>query len=265
MFLSGNILESVIIHLRNLTFSGFLLTVIDILIVSILIYYAFVLIKGTKATRIFYGIIILAGILVIGRLLELDTLNWVLSHLTLLVIVAIPVVFQPELRRGLEKLGRMKIFGKTKYYEERLRGRVINELLHAVKVLKDNKVGAIIAIQRKTGLGEYIETGTEVDSRLSSKLLLTLFFPNSPLHDGAVIMKGNKIMAAGCILPLSDNEAGYKYGTRHRAALGLSERTDAVSLVVSEEKGEASLIYDGNIYGNLPLDKLEEKLNELFK
>jgi diadenylate cyclase len=197
--------------------------------------------------------------------LQLDTLNWVLSHLTTLVIVAIPVVFQPELRRGLEKLGRMQFFGQKKYYEDRLKGRVINELLHAVKVLKENKVGAIITIQRKTGLGEYLETGTEIDSRLSSKLLLTLFFPNSPLHDGAAIMKGSKIIAAGCILPLSDSEAGYKYGTRHRAALGLSERTDSVSIVVSEEKGESSLIFEGKIISNLSLEKLEEKLNELFK
>lgn len=264
MSINASIIDSIIIHLRNLTFSGLLLTAIDIIIVSILVYYTFILIKGTKATRIFYGILILAGILVVGRILKLETLNWVISHLTTLVIVAIPIVFQPELRRGLEKMGRIKIFGETKFFERRIKSRVISEIIHAIKVLEKNKVGAIISLERKTGLGEYIETGTELDSKLSGKVLLTIFFPKSPLHDGAVIIKGNKIAAAGCILPLSDNEVGYKYGTRHRAALGLSERTDAVSVVVSEERGKSSLIYDGKIEEGLSLEKIEEKLGELF-
>lgn len=264
MSLNANIIESIAIHLESLTFAGTILTIIDLIIVSILIYYIFILIKGTKATRIFYGVLILALILVMGRLLKLETLNWLLSHLTTLVIVAIPIVFQPELRRGLEKMGRIKIFGETRLFERRIKNRVIGEILHAVKVLEKNKVGAIISLQRKTGLGEYIETGTELNSKLTSKLLLTIFFPKSPLHDGAVIVKGNEIVAAGCILPLSDNEKGYKYGTRHRAALGLSERTDAISIVVSEERGKASIIYDGKIKEDLTLEKIEEKLTELF-
>ncbi len=264
MSLSANILESIAVHLSNLTWGGIFLTVVDIIIVSILSYYAFSLIKGTKATRIFYGILILAVILVIGRILKLETLNWVLSHLTTLVLVAIPVVFQPELRRGLEKLGRIKIFGGDVFFEKRIKGRVINEILQAIKVLEKNKVGAIISLQRKTGLSDYIETGTDLNSKLTSKLLLTIFFPKSPLHDGAVIVNGDKILAAGCILPLSDSEIGYKFGTRHRAALGLSERTDVVSIVVSEERGEASLVYDGDIKENLSIEEIEEELGELF-
>jgi diadenylate cyclase len=264
MSLSANILESISVHLSNLTWGGMILTTIDIITVSILAYYAFTLLKGTKATRIFYGVLILAAILVVGRILKLETLNWVLSHLTTLVLVAIPIVFQPELRRGLEKLGRVQIFGGESFFEKRMKGRVINEILQAIKVLKKNKVGAIISLQRKTGLGEYVETGTDLNSKLTSKLLLTIFFPKSPLHDGAVIVNGDKILSAGCILPLSDNEVGYKYGTRHRAALGLAERTDAVSIVVSEERGEASLVYDGDIKENLNLEEIEEELGELF-
>jgi len=264
MSLSVNILESISVHLSNLTWGGMILTTIDIITVSILAYYAFTLIKGTKATRIFYGVLILAAILVVGRILKLETLNWVLTHLTTLVLVAIPIVFQPELRRGLEKLGRVQIFKGESFFGKRMKGRVINEILQAVKVLKKNKVGAIISLQRKTGLGEYVETGTELNSKLTSKLLLTIFFPKSPLHDGAVIVNGDKILSAGCIFPLSDNEVGYKYGTRHRAALGLSERTDAVSIVVSEERGEASLVYDGDIKENLSLEEIEEELGELF-
>jgi diadenylate cyclase len=264
MSLNANILESIFIHLKNLTFSGLFLTALDIIIVSILAYYAFILIKGTKATRIFYGVLILAIILVIGRILKLETLNWVLSHLTTLVLVAIPIVFQPELRRGLEKLGRIKIFGGNVFFEKRMKGRVINEILQAIKVLKKNRVGAIISLQRKTGLAEYAETGTELNSKLTSKLILTIFYPKSPLHDGAIIVSGDKILSAGCILPLSDSEIGYKYGTRHRAALGLSESTDAVSIVVSEERGEALLVYNGEIKENMSIDEIEEELGELF-
>lgn len=264
MSLNANILESIAVHLSNLTWGGIILTIIDIIIVSILAYYAFILIKGTKATRIFYGILVLAAILVLGRILKLETLNWVLSHLTTLVLVAIPIVFQPELRRGLEKLGRIKIFGGENIFEKRIKGRVINEILQAIKVLKQNKVGAIITLQRKTGLGEYIDTGTDLNSKLTSKLLLTIFYPKSPLHDGAVIVSGDKIISAGCILPLTDSEIGYQYGTRHRAALGLAERTDAVSIVVSEERGEASLVYDGKIREDLDLEKIEEELGNLF-
>jgi len=263
--ITGTILEGISIHLKSLTFSDYLLTLIDILIVSILIYYAFVLIKGTRATKILYGIIFLAGILVIGRILKLQTLNWVLTHLTTLIIVAIPVVFQPELRRGLERLGRIKFLSNSSGIEKRLTGRVINEILRAVKVLKKNKVGAIIAIQRKTGLDDYIETGTEINARLSSKLLLTIFYPNSPLHDGATIIRGNQIIAAGCILPLSESSDVYTYGTRHRAALGLSENTDAVCIVVSEERGIISLTYNGKLEENLSREELEERLLKFFK
>jgi diadenylate cyclase len=263
--IAGTIIESISAHLKSLTFSDYFLTFIDILIVSILIYYAFVLIKGTRATKIIYGIIFLAGILVLGRILKLQTLNWVLTHLTTLVIVAIPVVFQPELRRGLEKLGRIKFFGGTSGIEKKLTGRVINEVLRAVKVLKKNKVGAILAIQRKTGLDDYIETGTEINAKLSSKLLLTIFYPNSPLHDGATIIRGNQVVAAGCILPLSESGDVYTYGTRHRAALGLSENTDAVSIVISEERGVVSLAYDGKIEEDLSIEQLEEKLSKFFK
>ncbi len=244
------------------TFSAldYFLTFIDIAIVACLIYFAFAFIKGTKATRIIYGIIILAVVLVIGRILQLQTLNWVLSHLTLLIIVAIPVVFQPELRRALEKLGRTRFLGKSSQTSVNF-----DEMIHTVEILKKNKIGALIVIQRKTGLIEYTESGTRLDANLSTALLLNIFFPNSPLHDGAVIISGNTILAAGCMLPLAEEEFSLKLGTRHKAAIGITENTDAVAIVVSEERGEISLALDGKLDEDLSHKVLEEKMEKILK
>lgn len=263
--ISGNILEGILAYLSSLTFSDLLLTVLDILIVSILIYYAFILIKGTRATRIVYGIILLSGVLILGRIFQFQTLNWVLSHLTTLVIVAIPIVFQPELRRGLERLGRINFLKGTQILSKKQICRLVNEVILAVKVLQKNKIGALIVIKRKTGLDDYIETGTEIRAKLSGKLLLNLFYPNSPLHDGAVIISGDQIAAAGCMLPLSEGAYSFTHGTRHRAALGLTEITDAIVLVISEERGTVSLAYNGKLEENLSEEMLEERLLTLLR
>lgn len=252
-------LNSISAYFSTFTPIEYITTILDIAIVAILIYYAFAFVKGTKATRIIYGIIILAVIVVIGRLLHLQTLNWVLEHLTLLIIVAIPVVFQPELRRALERLGRAKFFGSKKRMPTK-----INDIIQAIDVLKKNKIGALIVIQRKTGLLEYIESGTELNANLSTALILNIFFPNSPLHDGAVIISGNKILAAGCMLPLTEGEYSLTYGTRHKAAIGISENTDAIALVVSEERGEVSLAIDGQLEEKISLEKLGNKLEQLL-
>lgn len=264
-FISASLLEGIQAYFKSLNFLDYLLTIIDIAIVAFLIYYGLLLIKGTKATRIIYGIILLGIILVLGRLLRLQTLNWMLGHLTTLIIVAIPIVFQPELRRGLEKLGRAKFIRTSLFPFGPKTTLELKEILQAVKVLSQNKVGALIVIQQKTGLDDYIETGQKIDAKISSQLLLNLFYPNSPLHDGAVIIKNNRIASAGCILPLSESERAYMYGTRHRAALGLSENTDAVSIVISGETGKISLIYEGKIEEDISISILEKRLEDLIK
>lgn len=251
-------------YLTNQSTIGYLLTFLDIFIVAVLIYYAFVLIKGTRATRIIYGIILLVFVLALGRFFHLQTLNWLLSHLTTLVLVAIPVVFQPELRRGLEKLGRVQLFKTSSFFSKEITQTLAHTISQACQILAKNKIGALIVIKRKTGLDDIIETGEKIDGRLSVKLLLNIFFPNSPLHDGAVIISGNKILAASCTLPLSEEEQFYMYGTRHRAAIALSQESDAICIVVSEEKQTVSIAIDGKIKQISPAN-LEKTIISLLK
>jgi len=258
-----SILSGTKAYFTNLDWLDYFLTFFDIVIVAAIVYLIFVFVKGTRASRIIYGVILLGLILVLGRLLNLETLNWVLRHATTLIIVAIPVVFQPELRRALEKLGRARFIREV--LSRKQMGQIINELIKTVRVLQKNNVGALIIIKRQTGLDDYIESGTEINAKLSSELLLNLFYPNSPLHDGAVIIKGGKIAAAGCMLPISEGEYSYTHGTRHRAALGITEETDAIAVVISEERGSVSISYNGKLLENIKEEELEEKLLGLLK
>lgn len=261
--LFGSVISGINAYLFNFTFLDYLLAFVDIVIVAVIIYYVFLFIKGTKATKIIYGVIFLVIILLLGRLFNLQTLNWAQRHITTFIIVAIPIVFQPELRRALEKLGRAKILSKST--NTKTLGKLLNEILKAVKVLKKNNVGALIVIMRDTGLEEYIETGTRINSVLSSELLLNLFYPNSPLHDGAVIVQNDEILAAGAMLPLSEGEYSYTHGTRHRAGIGITEETDAISIIVSEERGLISVCKNGKLTENISLDDLEKFILESLK
>ena len=259
----GSIISGLKAYFSNLAWIDYFLTFLDIALVAAIVYLVLVFIKGTRASRIIYGIILLALVFVLGRILDLQTLNWSLKHVATLVIVAIPVVFQPELRRALEKLGRSRFFREV--LTRKQVGRIINEITKTARVLQKNKVGALIVIKRQTGVDDYIESGTMVDAELSSELLLNLFFPNSPLHDGAVIIKEGRIAAAGCMLPLSQGEYSYTHGTRHRAALGISEETDAVAIVISEERGAVSLSHNGKLLEDISEEEMEKKLLELLK
>lgn len=261
--LLASIISGINAYLVNFNFLDYLLAFVDIIIVAIIIYYVFLFIKGTRATKIIYGVIFLVIILLLGRLLNLQTLNWAQRHITTFIIVAIPIVFQPELRRALEKLGRAKIFSKST--NSKTLGKLVNEILKAVKVLRKNNVGALIVIMRDTGLEEYIETGTRIKGTLSSELLLNLFYPKSPLHDGAVIIQNDKILAAGSMLPLSEGEYSYTHGTRHRAGIGITEETDAISIIVSEERGVISVSQNGTLKENLSLDDLEDFILKSLK
>lgn len=239
--------------------------ILDILIIAVIIYWGYFLIKETRAIRILYGIGILGIIMILGQVLHLVALNWMLNKMVTVILVAIPVVFQPELRSALERLGRTNIVGSYPSLGKNELNLVIKDLMDSIKILSKNKTGALIVLVQKTGLKDIIDTGKPINAQLTSPLLLTIFTHNSPLHDGAVIVNGNKIVAAKCMLPLSEDEFSFNVGTRHRAAVGLSSQTDAIVLVVSEETGSISISYNGQLYRDLVLKEFEDVLTGLLQ
>ncbi|MDR0434961.1 MAG: diadenylate cyclase CdaA [Gracilibacteraceae bacterium] len=222
------------------------MAIVDIAIVSVIFYNLFLVIEGTRAVQLIKGIFVLLIVSMLSRGLELETLTWLLDKLWTMMIVALPVVFQPELRRALEQIGRGRLFGMRHALEtDEKTQNLINELLRCTKVLSQNRVGALIALERSTGLQEYVDTGVKIDGIVSSEFLVNLFVPKAPLHDGAVIIRGDRVVAAGCLLPLTqDRSLDKNLGTRHRAAIGLSEVCDALVLVVSEETGIISSVME---------------------
>ncbi|MEW5762589.1 MAG: diadenylate cyclase CdaA [Bacillota bacterium] len=222
-----------------------LLRVIDILAICLIAYVVFTVIRGTRAVQLLKGLLVLAALTGIAFWLKLPVLKWVLEKVWTMAVVAVPVVFQPELRRMLERLGRGGSLARLAVGQEAVRA-AIHELVPALEELARMRTGALVAIERQTGLKEYVDTGVLLDAVVSRPLLLTIFEPRTPLHDGAVIIRGNRILAAGCYLPLSTGrEIAGDLGTRHRAAVGLSEQSDAIVLVVSEETGTISVAEDG--------------------
>ena len=243
-----------------------LTTVVDIAVVAGLVYVLLKSLKGTQAVSLLNGFLILLAANITAGFLRLDALNWLLRQVTTMAIVGIPVVFQPEIRRALEQLGRGKIFAAS------LRGpgleeteRVLREVARAAETMSRDFVGALVVLERATGTGEITDSGVKLDAIVSSELLINVFSPHTPLHDGAVVIRGSRIMAAACVLPLSEAQsAGTKLGTRHRAALGMSERTDAVMIVVSEETGAISIASEGRLYRDLGHNEIRERLRVLF-
>lgn len=242
------------------------LIALDILVVAFIIYKIIMLIKGTRAVQIAKGFAVIIAVYFISDLLNLTTLNWLMRQLQLMIVVAIPIVFQPELRRALEQLGRGKIFaGTVPVLGTEEMSKLINEAVHAVELLKKEKRGALIVFERKTGLKDYIETGVKIDAAVSMELLVNIFSPKSPLHDGAVIIRGDRIASASCFLPFTDSPyLSKQLGTRHRAALGITEHSDAVAIIVSEETGAVSLAHEGELTRFLDKDQLKEILEEIL-
>jgi diadenylate cyclase len=225
-----------------------LLDLVDILVVSILIYTILLWFKGSRALQLMKGFLFLLILFVVSKWAGLYTIEWLLQKLAAIFFIVLIVVFQPELRRGLERLGRhffiSALFSKPKAEELPL----VNKLVRALVRLSGQKVGALIIVERSTGLNEYVESGVRLDALLSTELLITLFQKKSPLHDGAVLVQEGRVAAASCILPLVDSKiVEHKTGTRHRAALGLTEATDALALVVSEETGDVSIAQNGEL------------------
>lgn len=236
---------------------------LDVSLVALLIYVLLVSFRGTVATHLVRGTIILFAFFLLGRFLNLTTFNWLFQNLLLVLIVALPIIFQPELRRGLQRLGKGKfaslMFPREKEKEVFLS---VNELMKAVEGLTAHRVGALMVFERNDELSAYAETGVPLDALVSSELMDAIFNPTSPLHDGAVIIKDNRIRAAGALLPLSEKEIGSTaYGTRHRAALGISEHTDAVCLILSEETGTISLAVEGRLLVNLDPKSVRSSLS----
>ena len=236
---------------------------IDILATSILAYYLLLLIRGTRAVQIMFGLFVLVVILAVSNLLHLLVLATVMQYLLLGTAVGLPIVFQPELRRGLEQIGRGRLFVRDRRAEDEITTEQIQHVAHAAFQLSGRRAGALIVIEQQTGLREYVESGTALDARLSADLLLAIFNKTSPLHDGAVIVRELLIEGAACFLPLSDNTLSVDrhVGTRHRAAVGLTEQTDAVVVVVSEENGLISVARAGRL--SVPIDD-EERLRRVL-
>lgn len=236
--------------------------VIDIAIVAFIIYQAFRLVRETRAEQLIKGILILIIMLQLSSWLGFNTMQYILENTMQLGFFALLIIFQPELRRGLERMGRGTA-GRLLSFNNReeVVESTVDEVARAVDNLAKNKVGALICMERLTKLGDIIKTGTELNSRISAELLINIFVPNTPLHDGAVVIGSNKILAAACFLPLThNNDLSKELGTRHRAAIGLSENSDAVVIVVSEETGKISIALDGGLTRNLTVESLKKAL-----
>lgn len=238
--------------------------VVEIAILWFVIYHIMLFFEGTRALHVFRGIIILLVMFFIFQRLGFEVLSWLFTKLFAISIIAILIIFQPELRRGLAHLGQRHVFGFSLRQEEL--ELLLKEVLKAAENLSKDKVGALIAVENEITLKPYIESGVEVDAMVSAELIQTVFTPYNPLHDGGLVIQHNRIAACACLFPLSDNQyLSRVYGTRHRAAIGLSEETDALVIVVSEERGDISLAYRGSLYQGYKKEELLLKIKEIYK
>lgn len=236
---------------------------VDIALVWYVLYKLLMLIRGTKAIQLLQGIVVVLIVRMLSIILDLQTLKWLTNQAILWGFLAIIILFQPELRRALEQLGRGSIFTRTTKSEEETLEETIDAIIESCNYMAKRRIGAIITIERETGIDDYAETGTPINGQLTHQLLTNIFTPNTPLHDGAVIIKNETIIAAACYLPLSESPLISKeLGTRHRAAVGISEVTDALTIVVSEETGHISYTKNGVLNRELELDELKNYLKE---
>jgi diadenylate cyclase len=239
-----------------------LIDVLDICLVGLVFYALFMLIRGTQAVQLLRGIIVVVIGILISSILPLPAFRWLMRNSLTPLLVSIPIVFQPELRRALERLGRAGVLNRPR---QALTTLVVTEIVRACRRLSEQKHGALIVLERTTGLQDYIETGIRLDAQVSMDLLLTIFFPNTALHDGAVIVREGRIVAAACVLPLSEHMRSDRHvGTRHRAAVGITEQTDAISVVVSEETGIISVAHNGRMARRLDERRLRIVLQSMY-
>ena len=242
--------------------------IVDILIVAVMVYLLMRAIRGTRAGQLLRGIAVAAAIYALSAIFHLNTVNYILNAIVQVALFAIIVIFQPELRKLLEQMGRLKFLHYLGFSLEASpedTEEVVRNIAAAAADMAESRTGALIVIERGTRLGEYMNSGTQLDANVTAELLKNIFVPNTPLHDGAVIIRENKIITAGCVLPLTANtNLSSELGTRHRAALGLSETSDAVIVVVSEETGKISIAVNGSLTRNLNEASLSKALTKLL-
>ena len=258
---------------RYLTYFQFIsvMDVVEIIIISIMMYYVMVFIRNTRAWALLKGVFVIMVFLVIAEILKMDTILWIARSVFSLAIIALIVVLQPELRKALEELGNKNLIDtlipfelNSKREEGLFSDRTIREITKGCVEMGKVKTGALIVVKQKDSLVEYERTGIEVDGLVTSQLLINIFEKNTPLHDGAVIVRGDRVSYATCYLPLSDNmELSKELGTRHRAGIGISEATDSMTVIVSEETGKISVAYKGRLSRGLTAAQLEEKLKSI--
>lgn len=239
------------------------LAILDILLVSLVFFLVLLLVRATQAIPLLRGVFVLVIVgLLLSSLSQLPTFGLIMRTAIPALLVAIPVIFQPELRRALERLGRFNEVLVSRRSELEVEVRIIGT---AVQSLAAHRYGALIVLERDTGLQDLVDTGVAMDSQLSPEILLTIFYPNTPLHDGGVIVRQGRIVAAGCVLPLTTSHIDdYRIGLRHRAGIGVSEGTDAIAIIVSEERGTISIAHEGRLIRGIEPDRLQNALIELF-
>jgi len=249
--------KSLLLQLQGLLKTISILDVLDILVVAYFLFRIYLMLKNTRAATLVKGLLVLF----ISKWLNLHVITWLLEKSMTVVMVALPVVFQPELRRALEQIGRGRLFHKHNELDEKELEDMLNAVTNATEIMSRRKIGALMVFERETGLEERIETGVPIDGLISDSLLLNIFEPDTPLHDGAVVIRGNRIVAASCLLPLTEaRNLSQELGTRHRSAIGISEQSDALVLVVSEETGTISLARNGELHRYLTGEDIKSLL-----
>ncbi len=249
-------MDNVLTFLRDYWSAG-----IEILLLSVVIYYGYLYFRGTRGARVLTGLAVIFIILtLVSQLLNLTVISWLLRSLTAFIAIALVVIFQPELRRAMAEIGSSNLFSSTTQKKE-----TIDVITESIFELSNRQMGALIAVERDVGIRSFAESGVNLDSEISQELLLTIFFPKTPLHDGGVIVRDDRIVAAACIFPVSQREdLDRTFGLRHRAGLGISEESDAVAIIVSEETGQISLCYRGKIERGFKPEQFERRLSELL-
>lgn len=238
----------------------------DVLIVAFLLYQVFVWLKGTAGMQLLRGLLIIFVIYIASQQLGLRTLNWLMERFVTVLLIVIVIVFQPELRRALERLGRGRFLSRLGIEFVPKSSAIVRQIIDAVEKCSLEKIGGLIVLERSTGLNEFIESGVKIDAPVSEELLITILTKGTPLHDGAIIIQGDRILAAGCLLPLSQSQSiDRRLGTRHRAAVGMSEQSDALVIAVSEQTGAISVSENGELNRFLTKEQLEERLFDIYK
>lgn len=256
------IINMILSDIQNIT----IWSVVDILVVAFIFYKGYMLIKETRAEQLLKGILLILILIPVSYILKLDILYFILSKTITIGVIAVIIIFQPEIRRGLEHIGRSTFDDFHIIQNDEEIEKVITNICEAVENMAKTKTGALIAIEQGTGLGDIVSTGIKMDSLVSRELIENIFVKNTPLHDGATIIKNDRILASACVLPLTNNNnISKQLGTRHRAAIGLSEASDALIIIVSEETGAISLAIKGRLTRNFDGDKLKSILLKIIK